>query len=103
MQNEFVELGEPISNNKVVGKILRVMLRRSRWESMISALEVLSGVQPFTPDELFAHLRSCEEKLRQAGVHEQTSKTIALPAQKQNPTKDKHTTPKILHPQMTIS
>ena len=30
IQNEFIELGEPISNNKVVGKILRVMLRKPK-------------------------------------------------------------------------
>jgi gag-polypeptide of LTR copia-type len=29
IQNEFSDFGEPLTNNKVVGKILRVMLRRS--------------------------------------------------------------------------
>lgn len=34
MKNEFIELGEPIYNNKVVGKVLCVMLRNqdgSQW------------------------------------------------------------------------
>jgi gag-polypeptide of LTR copia-type len=30
IQNEFLDLDEPLTNNKVIGKILRVMLRRSR-------------------------------------------------------------------------
>ena len=29
IQNEFIELGQPLSNNKIVGKLLRVMLRKS--------------------------------------------------------------------------
>jgi endonuclease V-like protein UPF0215 family len=30
IQNEFLDLDESLTNNKVIGKILRVMLRRSR-------------------------------------------------------------------------
>ena len=28
IQHEFIELGQPLSNNKIVGKLLRVMLRK---------------------------------------------------------------------------
>jgi hypothetical protein len=34
IQNEFSDLGVPLTNNNVIGKILRVMLRRSRWEAL---------------------------------------------------------------------
>jgi gag-polypeptide of LTR copia-type len=30
IQNEFSDLGESLTNNKVIGKILRVVLRRQR-------------------------------------------------------------------------
>jgi hypothetical protein len=36
--NEFDEVGESLSNSKIVGKIFRVMMRRPRWESVISTL-----------------------------------------------------------------
>jgi gag-polypeptide of LTR copia-type len=43
IQNEFSDLGEPLINNKVVGKILRVILRRPRWEALVSVLEAIQG------------------------------------------------------------
>ena len=68
IQNEFVELGEPLSNDKIVGKLLRIMLGRSKWEGLISALEAIQGThESYTPDELYAHFRSFEEKLKQTG------------------------------------
>jgi hypothetical protein len=39
--NEFDEVGEFLSNSKIVGKIFRAMMRRPRWESMISTLEAM--------------------------------------------------------------
>jgi hypothetical protein len=33
IQNEFSDLAEALTNNKVVGKILMVILRRPRWEA----------------------------------------------------------------------
>jgi hypothetical protein len=35
------EVGESLSNSKIVGKIFRTMMRRTRWESMISTLEAM--------------------------------------------------------------
>jgi gag-polypeptide of LTR copia-type len=63
--NEFIDMGEPLSNNKIVGKIIRAMLRRLRWEGFVSALETIQGASynPFIPDELYVHLRSFEETL----------------------------------------
>lgn len=87
IQNEFIELGEPLSNDKIVGKLLRVMLRKPRWEGLVSALEAIQGTHTsFTPDELYAHFRSFEEKLIQSGElkHESKSKTMAFPAQNRN-------------------
>jgi hypothetical protein len=45
IQNEFSDLGEPLTNNKVVGKILRVMLRRPRWKALVSTLEAMQGTK----------------------------------------------------------
>jgi gag-polypeptide of LTR copia-type len=65
IQNEFSDLGEPLTNNKVIGKILKVMLRRPRWKALVSALEVMQGTNDaFTSDELYTHLRCFEEKLK---------------------------------------
>jgi hypothetical protein len=33
IQNKFSNLGEPLINNKDIGKIIRVMLRRPCWEA----------------------------------------------------------------------
>ena len=30
IQNEFIELGQPLSNNKIVGKLLRTMRRKPK-------------------------------------------------------------------------
>jgi hypothetical protein len=55
------------------------MLRRPRWEGYVSTLEAIQGVQAaFTLDEVYAHLRSFEEILKQAGGHTHASKTIAF-------------------------
>ena len=53
----------------------------------MSALEAIQGTHDsFTPDDLYAHFRSFEEKLRQSGDLKQTSKskTVAFPAQNRN-------------------
>jgi hypothetical protein len=34
IQNKFLNLGEPLTNNIVIGKILRVVLRKPRWEHL---------------------------------------------------------------------
>jgi gag-polypeptide of LTR copia-type len=61
IQNEYSDLGESLTNNKVIGKILRMMLRRPMWEALVSALEVMQGTNDtFTLDELYSHLRCFE-------------------------------------------
>ena len=63
IQNEFIDLGEPLSNNKIVGKLLRAVMRRPRWEAIVSALEAVQGANDtLTPDEVYTHLRCFEEK-----------------------------------------
>jgi hypothetical protein len=39
--NEFDNLGEFLSNSKNVSNIFRVMMRKPRWESIISTLEAM--------------------------------------------------------------
>jgi hypothetical protein len=81
--NEFDEVGESLSNSKIVGKIFRSMMRRSRWESMISTLEAIQGILgEFTHEEVFTHFLCFEEKLRQNGELTPKLKETALQAQK---------------------
>jgi gag-polypeptide of LTR copia-type len=83
IQNEFSDLDEPLTNNKVIGTMLRVMLRKSRWEAFVSALEAMQETNNvFTPDELYTHLRCFEEKkLKQAGYYNVEPKQVAFSAQ----------------------
>jgi hypothetical protein len=81
--NEFDEIKESLSNSKIVGKIFRTMMRRPRWESMISTLEVMRGsLDEFTHEEVFIHLLCFEEKLRQNGELTPKLKETALQSQK---------------------
>jgi gag-polypeptide of LTR copia-type len=86
IQNKFSELRETLSNEKVIGKLLRVMLRKPKWEGYVSALEAMQRVQAtFTPDEMYAHLRSFKETLKQAGEPVHESKAIACSTQNIKP------------------
>jgi gag-polypeptide of LTR copia-type len=77
--NKFDEVGESLSNSKIVGKIFRAMMRRSRWESMISTLEAMQDtLGEFTHEEVFTHLLCFEEKLRQNGELTPNIKETAL-------------------------
>jgi hypothetical protein len=61
IQNEFIELGEPLSNNMLVEKLLRVLLRKPRWEGYVSTLEVMQSVNTkSTMDEIYALLHGFE-------------------------------------------
>jgi uncharacterized protein YjgD (DUF1641 family) len=81
--NEFDEVGESLSNSKIVGKIFRAMMRRPRWESMISTLQAMQGsLGEFTHEEVFTHLLCFEEKLRQNGELTPKLNEIALQAQR---------------------
>jgi gag-polypeptide of LTR copia-type len=81
--NEFDEVGESLSNSKIVGKIFKVMMRRPRWESMISTLEAMQGsLSEFTHEEVFTHLLYFEEKLRQNGRLTPKLKETTLQAQR---------------------
>ena len=79
IQNEFINYGEPLSNNKIVGKLLREIMKRPRWEALVSTLEIIQGTNDtLTPDEVFTNLRCFEEKLQQADELEIRSKNVAL-------------------------
>jgi hypothetical protein len=81
--NEFDEVRESLSNSKIVGKNFRAMMRRSRWESMISTLKIMQDtLGEFTHEEVFTHLLYFEEKLRQNGELTPKLKEITLQAQK---------------------
>jgi gag-polypeptide of LTR copia-type len=81
--NKFDEVGESLSNSKIICKIFRAMMRRPRWESMISTLEVIQDtLGEFTHEKVFTHLLCFEEKLRQNGELTPKLKEIVLQAQK---------------------
>jgi gag-polypeptide of LTR copia-type len=81
--NEFDKVGESLSNSKIVDKIFRAMMRRPRWESVISTLEAMQGsFGEFTHKEVFTHLLWFEEKLRQNGELTPKLKEIAFQAQR---------------------
>jgi hypothetical protein len=81
--NEFDEVRESLSNSKIVGKIFMAMMRRPRWESMISTLEAMQvSLGEFTHEEVFTHLLCFEEKLRQNGELTPKLKETTLQAQK---------------------
>jgi gag-polypeptide of LTR copia-type len=81
--NEFDEVEEFLSNSKIVGKIFRAMIIRSRWESMISTLEAMQGtLDEFIHEEVFTHLLCFEKKLRKNGELTPKLKETALQAKK---------------------
>jgi hypothetical protein len=81
--NEFDEVGESLSNSKIVGKIFRAMMRKPRWESMISTLEAMQGsFGEFTHEKVFTHLLCFKKKLRQNGELTPKLKETALQAQR---------------------
>jgi gag-polypeptide of LTR copia-type len=81
--NEFDEVGEFLSNIKIVGKIFRAMMRRSRWENIINTLEAMQDtLDEVTHEEVFTHLLCFEEKLRQNRELTLKLKEITLQAQK---------------------
>jgi hypothetical protein len=62
--NEFDEVGESLSNSKIIGKIFRAMKRIPRWKNMISTLEAMQdSLGEFTHEEVFTHLLCFKEKL----------------------------------------
>jgi hypothetical protein len=73
---EFDEVGEFLSNSKIIGKNFRAIMRRPRCERMISTLG------EFTHKKMFTHLLCFEEKLRQNGELTPKLKEIALKPQK---------------------
>jgi hypothetical protein len=81
--NEFDEVGEFLSNPKIVGKIFRAMMKKPRCESIISTLEAIQGtLGEFTNEEVFTHFLYFEEKLRHNGELTPKLKQTALQAQK---------------------
>jgi hypothetical protein len=81
--NEFHEVGESLSNSKIVGKIFRAMMRKPRCNSMINTLEAMQGpLGEFTHEEVFTHLLCFEEKLRQNGELTPKLEETTLQAQK---------------------
>jgi hypothetical protein len=43
IQNKFDELGEILSNGKIIEKNLRMMFRKSRWKGYVITLEAIQG------------------------------------------------------------
>jgi uncharacterized protein YjgD (DUF1641 family) len=81
--NEFDKVEEFLSNFKIISKIFRIMMRRPRWESVISTLEAMQDtLGAFTHEEVFTHLLCFEKNLRQKGELTPKLKTNTLQSQK---------------------
>jgi hypothetical protein len=65
--HEFDEVEESLSNSNIVGKIFRAMMRRPKWESMISTLEAMQdSFGEFTHEKyslIFYTLRRSYDKM----------------------------------------
>lgn len=96
IQNEYVELGELLSNNKILEKLLCIMLRRPRWEALLSVLEAMQSTNDsFTPESstrTFGALKKNFGKLENSSMK---SKLQLFPPKTLN-----LTTPQITIPQM---
>jgi hypothetical protein len=41
--NEFIDVGDPLPTNKVVAKLIRVMMVRPSWRGYVGALQAVQG------------------------------------------------------------
>jgi hypothetical protein len=100
--NEFIDVADPLPTNKIVTKLIRVMMVRSSWRGYVGALQAVQGREQFIPEEMYAHLKCYEETLRQAESVNSSHKTIAFAAQNSKPynssNSSNHSSPNIFNP-----
>ncbi|KAJ4763435.1 Pol [Rhynchospora pubera] len=91
--DEFTNIGETLSNSRVIGRLLRALVGRSQFDTLISTLETQQrSHNNLTPEIIYTHYRCVEEKLKQLGELKYEPKTVALAASdnKASPSKNRH-------------
>jgi gag-polypeptide of LTR copia-type len=100
--NEFVDVGDLLPTNKIVTKLIRVMMVRPSWRGYVGALQAMQGRDQFTPEDIYAHLKCYEETLRQAESVNSSHKTMAFAAQNSklynSSNSSNHSSPNIFNP-----
>jgi gag-polypeptide of LTR copia-type len=100
--NEFIDVGDHLPTNKVVTKLIRVMMVRPSWRGYVGVLQSVQGREQFTPEEMYAHLKCYEETLRQAESVNSSHKTMAFAALNSKPynssNSSNHSSPNIFNP-----
>ncbi|KAJ3686570.1 hypothetical protein LUZ61_015734 [Rhynchospora tenuis] len=91
--DEFTNIGETPSNNRIIGVLLRSVETRPGFDNLVSNLETQQrSHNNLTPEIIYTHLRCVEEKLKQQGKLKYDGKSIALSASddKESPSKNRH-------------
>ncbi|KAJ4793822.1 Pol [Rhynchospora pubera] len=91
--DEFTNIGETLSNSRVIGRLLRALVGRPQFDTLISTLETQQrSHNNLTPEIIYTHYRCVEEKLKQLGELKYEPKTVALAANdnKASPSKNRH-------------
>ncbi|KAJ3702073.1 hypothetical protein LUZ61_005778 [Rhynchospora tenuis] len=91
--DEFTNIGETPTNNRVIGVLLRSVETRPGFDNLVSNLETQQrSHNNLTPEIIYTHLRCVEEKLKQQGKLKYDGKSIALSASddKESPSKNRH-------------
>jgi gag-polypeptide of LTR copia-type len=83
--NEFIDVGDHLPTNKVVTKLIRVMMVRPSWRGYVGALQAVQGREQFIPEKMYAHLKCYEKTLRQAESVNSSHKTMAFAALNSKP------------------
>jgi gag-polypeptide of LTR copia-type len=100
--NEFIDVGDHLPTNKVVTKLIRVMMVRPSWRGYVGALQAVQWREQFTPEEMYAHLEYYEETLRQVESVNSSHKTMVFAALNSKPynssNSSNHSSPNIFNP-----
>ncbi|KAJ1691811.1 hypothetical protein LUZ63_015966 [Rhynchospora breviuscula] len=89
--DKFNNIGEIVSNSRVIGRLLRALVGRPQFDNLISTLETTQrSHNNLTPEIIYTHYRCVEEKLKQFGELRYEPKSIALSASENKASPSKH-------------
>ncbi|KAJ1696040.1 hypothetical protein LUZ63_012738 [Rhynchospora breviuscula] len=89
--DEFNNIGETLSNSRVIGRLLRALVGRPQFDNLISTLETQQrSHNNLTPEIIYTHYQCVEEKLKQLGELRYEPKSIALSASENKASPSKH-------------
>jgi len=78
IRNGYTTLGEKLTDDRVVGKLLRAM--PPSWEMLRVSLETMMATQELGPEDLINYFRNFESRLKQVSVDTQQPRNVAMPA-----------------------